>query len=245
MSVDDLVAEYLSADNAVDRERLGAALRANGVELDEIEFLAEVLGSAPSWEQPSPDLEERIMIGVLAQASRPQSAPPAPPAIPAIPAMPVSTGQAGVVDLAARRAAKQRKAPWVLGIAAALVLGTFIGRVGLSRSADFDGRASLLATGLAPGATATVRFRAEDAGVRLEIDAANLPQPGPGQFYEGWVTDGTVLVSVGSFSASGRATLWSGVSTEMFHTMSVTLEDSDGNAKSSGRVVLKGPLAPR
>jgi hypothetical protein len=51
-------------------------------------------------------------------------------------------------------------------------------------------------------------------------------------------------VPIGSFSSSdGHVTLWSGVSPVDYPTLTVTIEESDGNQASSGHRVLSGDVS--
>jgi hypothetical protein len=79
------------------------------------------------------------------------------------------------------------------------------------------------------------------------LDTHGLPRLPAGEFYQAWLKDGQdTLVPIGTFSASGdTVVLWSGVSPREFPTLSVTIEASDGDQRSSGRKVLVGPVVGR
>src|SRR5436305_1095044 len=70
------------------------------------------------------------------------------------------------------------------------------------------------------------------------------PPRAPGVPYQAWLknADGP-SVRTGTFSSSNdRVELWSGVSPAQFPTMTITVEATDNDQTSSGRVVLAGPV---
>ncbi|MCU1345563.1 MAG: hypothetical protein JWL70_1829, partial [Acidimicrobiia bacterium] len=134
----------------------------------------------------------------------------------------------------------------VLSAAAAIIV-LVVGAVILTRgTTKVDYRSELAASALAPGAKATVKITREDGGFRIYLDAEGLPPLPPGQFYEAWLKNSAAtLVPVGTFSSSeSDITLWSGVSPSDFPTLTVTIEATDNQQASSGRVVLAGPVRP-
>ena len=276
MNDDELFAEYLSAETEQERAAAAQGLHERGLDLADLDVIADALASEEQWSEPGDDLEDRIMAGVFgdlaANGSSPVASPTivrpvaSPTAFPASPqpahssstvptsTVPTSTVPSSTVprapadELSQRRAkraargevvAKMRRTPWIMGVAAALVAGVVFGRAQLTKVV-FDSHGSLAATTLAPGASATFKTKAEAAGVRVALDARNLPDPGPNSFYEAWVSDGTIRIPIGTFSKGGRVVLWSGVPLARFPAISVTLEPVDGDPASSGQVVLRG-----
>jgi hypothetical protein len=61
--------------------------------------------------------------------------------------------------------------------------------------------------------------------------------------YEAWIGDGDIRVSAGTFhlrEGDDAIELWAGTDDPRFHIISVTIEPIDGDAGSSGRVVMRG-----
>ena len=286
MNDDELFAEYLSAETEQERAAAAQGLHERGLDLADLDVIADALASEGQWSEPGDDLEDRIMAGVFGDLAangsspvasstivRPVASPTAFPASPqpahstssvpsssvpsssvpssSVPSSSVpssSVPRAPADELSQRRAkraargevaVKMRRTPWIMGVAAALVAGVVFGRAQLTKVV-FDSHGSLAATTLAPGASATFKTKAEAAGVRVALDARNLPDPGPNSVYEAWVSDGTIRIPIGTFSKGGRVVLWSGVPLARFPAISVTLEPIDGDPSSSGQVVLRG-----
>ena len=271
MNDDELFAEYLSAETEQERAAAAQGLHERGLDLADLDAIADALASEEQWIEPGADLEDRIMAGVFADLAANGSSPVASPtmvrpvasptAFPVSPqpahssstvlssTVPKSTVPGAPADELSQRRAKRaargeiavkmRRTPWVIGVAAALVASVVFTRAQLTKVV-FDSQGSLAATTLAPGASATFKTKAETAGVRVALDARNLPDPGPNSFYEAWVSDGTIRIPIGTFSKGGRVVLWSGVPLARFPAISVTLEPIDGDPSSSGQVVLRG-----
>jgi hypothetical protein len=154
----------------------------------------------------------------------------------------------GAIASEQRREARHNPLPWWLAAAAALIV-VIAGIVVVTGTDDdaSDGPGgvafALTATELAPGASATARFRATPAGLLIVFEASGLPGAGPDEMYEAWITNGDVRVSCGTFHVRGgddRISLWAGTDDPSFDTITVTLEPLDGDAASSGQVVLRG-----
>jgi hypothetical protein len=145
-------------------------------------------------------------------------------------------------------AARRSPLPWWLAAAAALIVviaGIVVVTGARDEASDEDGGVvfALAATELAPGASATARFSATPAGLRIVLDAADLPGAGPDEMYEAWIGNGDLRVSCGTFHLRGGddpISLWAGTDDPSFDTITVTREPLDGDAASSGQVVLRG-----
>jgi hypothetical protein len=191
--------------------------------MNDLEVLDELLASPSTWIEPPPALEDAVVRAVAAAAP--------------------------IRQIAARaRRQRRRVVTWTLSAAAVVVVAVVVGAPLLAPTgspADYGGR--LAATGLAPGAHASVTVTRTDAGFRVVLDARGLPPLDDGEFYEAWMKDATgTLVPIGTFSSSDqRVTLWSGVSPRDFPTLTVTIEPSDNNQASSGQRVLMGDVHPR
>ncbi len=246
MTDDDLLAEYIGAATEEERDAAARELADRGIDAADFDVLVGALRDEAQWVEPGADLEDRIMADVFAEADALRTASPVVDRAGPSPVVDLA-GPSPVVDLAERRARREartfrRFAPKVVGVAAAVAIGMLLGRVRQSER-RFDTQVALAATPLAPEASATVKARTEAAGVRIELSAHDLPDPPPGSIYEAWVSDGTTRVPIGTFSKGGDVVLWSGVALARYSTMTVTLEPLDGDASSSGKVVLRGTLA--
>lgn len=140
-----------------------------------------------------------------------------------------------------------RRWRWItVGIAAAIA-GVFV-LTALIGSGDqpVETLVAMSGTELGPTATGEVTLRAEESGWWIRLDVSGLPPADVGTFYEGWLwNDEGVGISIGTFhlrGASEPVILWSGVDPADYPSMSVTLEDTDGVAAASGRVMMTGRI---
>ena len=70
-----------------------------------------------------------------------------------------------------------------------------------------------------------------------------MPRLDGGRFYQAWLEGaGRHACPIGTFSEGNGdwVTLWSGVSPQDYPTLTVTIEEPDGNQASSGQRVLTG-----
>jgi hypothetical protein len=146
-----------------------------------------------------------------------------------------------------RRRRPRRRATRTLTAAVAaaiLAVGVAAALTAYRDTARTDFAAQLTGTDLAPSARASAAITKRRGGFTVMLDAHGLSPLPPGEFYQAWLENpvGT-LVPIGTFSSSDRRiTLWSGVSPKDFRTMTVTIEQSDGNQSSSDRRVLTGAV---
>lgn len=186
--------------------------------------VAALLADADVWEQPPDGLGDRIVAAVRSETV--------------------------VVPLTPRSARGGWVRPAVLGAAAVVVL-LFVGIVALSAvdgpggSDRFAGE--LVPTGLIDGVDGSITMTSFDSGLRIELDAPNLPRRDGGQFYEAWVrTADGMTVPCGTFHGGEDVVLWAGVDRRDVTAFSVTMEqveDADSaEHRSSGRVVLKSDI---
>jgi Anti-sigma-K factor rskA, C-terminal len=210
-----------------DREMAIAGGRAGALEPEEaadVPVLARLLADPSTWASPSPDLEDAVVAAVA------------------------EAGPAVAPVAARRRPTPSRRALVALAAAAAVLIivaaGVVVSSRGGGTGADFT--TDLAATELVPGASGAAHITRTDAGFRVDLDVSGLEPLPAGQFYEAWLkdADGT-LVPIGTFSSSDdQVTLWSGVSPADFPLLTVTIESTDNDQASSGRVVLAGELNP-
>ena len=215
MKSDDERISYLAGDPAgdVDDDERAA--------LDELRAL---LADPALWAEPSPDLEDRVVSVIAAEA--------------------VAAGAPGkVVNLAD---ARQRRRGRLFGAAAAAVAAAAIVIVSLTvwRQDGDDGVIiALQATQLAPSASGSARVFAEDSGLRIELDATGLPRRDGGLYYQAWLRDAAGnLVPIGTFHDGEHVTLWAGVALADYPTLTITEEQTDNDQASSGRRVLVGTV---
>lgn len=189
----------------------------------ELSALDQLLARGDVWDEPPAGLEDAVVASIAAE--------PHPP-----------------VALDDRRAGRDARTtmPWWLGAAAVVALVVagvaLIGRDSTQPSRG-DVEIAMRGTDAAPAASATVRLASTPAGLKILLDAEGLPGAPEGYYYEAWVSDGTTLVSAGTFHlrrGDNEIELWAGVVDPRFDTISVTLEPIDGAADSSGDVRLRG-----
>ena len=185
--------------------------------------LAAVLGSDAVWDEPPADLEDRIVAEITAAAA----------------------GSAAPVR------GSNARPRWLIAVAAAVVAIAGIG-VGVAMSGDDDREPvgdvfALEATDLAADATGEVELTELRNGLRIILTVDDLPAAAEGQFYEAWMSSAAGPVSAGTFhmrAGAGEIELWAGVvPSERYQRLAITLEDEDGDATSSGRVVLVADLS--
>lgn len=188
--------------------------------------LAAVLGSDAVWAEPPADLEDLVVGEITARAGDTTAARPSP----------ASTGDT-------------RPTRRLVAVAAAVVIVAGVG-ISLILSDDDDGPTgdvfALEATDLAADAHGEVELTELRNGLRIMLSVADLPPAADGQFYEAWMSSAAGPVSAGTFhmrSGAGEIELWAGVvPSERYQRLAITLEDEDGDATSSGRVVLIAEL---
>ena len=118
-----------------------------------------------------------------------------------------------------------------------IALGAFLA----SRDEPVD--FTLAGTELAPQAMADVRVIDTPAGIILRLEVAGLEPAPAGSYYQGWVLSEDAAVSVGTFhmrGGDGSVAFWSGVETERYPTLIVTLQDETAGPARSDVVVLTG-----
>ena len=191
-------------------------------ELAQVESWTRLLAEDATWVEPAPDLEDLVVASI--------SAAPRP-----------TTGFAST---------SRRTTSWVrpllagLAAAAAIVVAVFV----LSHRGDKEATfatGELTGTELATSATGRTAIYKDTSGFRIELRARHLPLLDDGRFYQAWLKGPQGTVPIGTFS-EGRGdwvTLWSGVSPIDYPTLTVTIEEPDGDQASSGHRVLSGDVS--
>jgi Anti-sigma-K factor rskA len=163
---------------------------------------------------------------------------------------------AAVTQAAAEARRNRRWRGWstrMLALAAAVVVAAGVS-IGLLVGGGTPGEGYALTlhspTGLSASASGTMQQAA--SGWSVQLTAAHLPEPGPGQLYQcWWVGPGNSpshprLVSAGTFTVgpSGTATVQmsTAAAPDDFPTVEITL-DSTARPGQPGRVVLSGTVA--
>ncbi len=213
-------------------------------ELDELRAL---LGAGEAWEDPDPVLEDSIVAAIAAEAStRPRSAEaPARPA----PAHPSPAEASRPRRSWAERLGFSRRTYAFAGAALAaaaviaVVVGLSVGRRGTSSAPRFAMVVS--GTPLAPSAHGSATLTKTTSGWRIELKATGLPHLANGRYYQAWLKNAAgILVPVGTFNDARNVTLWSGAPVTQFRAFSVTVQQANGDPRSSGRRVLTGIAHP-
>jgi anti-sigma-K factor RskA len=83
-----------------------------------------------------------------------------------------------------------------------------------------------------------------EAGWWIRLNVTGLPPAPAGSYYQGWVSDGEHIVSIGTFHMrdGDSVVLWSGVAITDYKDLSVTLQSVEGGADPSSSVVVEGRL---
>ena len=211
-------------------------------ELAELRALAVEVGAEPtSWIEPPAGLWDRIAAeaGVDPSAAAPPTEPEAAP--PGEPEPADDSGPEDVVPLAPRRRSGARVVPWVLGIAAAVLVAVGVGVVA-SRGSEPDVVATTELDRLGDSGEGRAELVDDDGTYRLRVDTADL-DAGDG-FLEVWVIDEGVsrLVSLGPLRPDGTYDLPGSIDPRDFPVVDVSVEPVDGDPTHSGDSVLRGTL---
>ncbi|HSB85359.1 MAG TPA: anti-sigma factor [Ilumatobacteraceae bacterium] len=184
--------------------------------------IVALLGDPSLWEEPSADLENRVVADIAAE-------------------------RRVVVPLRSprRRWPGQLVAAAVGAAAAALIVVAV--RDNDSRRADAE--VALGGTDLAPGVAGKAEITSLSSGIRIDLAVPGLPRRDGEEFYQGWLKNcaGDALVPIGTFHDLSEATGWAGVSSADFPLLTITREvvapPKDAAQGSSGEVVVSGSIA--
>jgi Anti-sigma-K factor rskA len=171
------------------------------------------------------------------------------PALPPSGRQPSRPAHASHAAPSGRRWASVRLPVSVLAAAAALVvLAGAVGMFAITRGEDHPAGTefAIAGTPLVPDASANATVEDQSAGVSIKLDVRGLPPAKPGTYYQAWVSGSDGAVTIGTFhmrGGDGWIYLWSGVETDRYPTLNVTLENEGIDPASSGLVVLTGRIA--
>ena len=157
------------------------------------------LASNSLWEEPSPDLVDRIVQSVRGD-NRAEPERRHPP----------------------------RRMTTLLSAVAAAILIALAGTGVATRALAADWEVTLVTNAEAPEARAVIRGWSTERGTRMVLDVVGLDDAPSGHYYEIWMTaeDGR-HVSAGTFKGSGRVTAFAGVRRGDFPRIWITLEAAD------------------
>lgn len=193
-------------------------------------IIQELLAAPSMWAEPDPSLEDRVVAAVTTQAARGR----------------IQTPPRSVPRRATRRPARRPVA--IIGATAAAA--AVIVAVAFTANSVRGTSTPHLTAALAPsvsgsGVSATADLTRTAAGWRVDLHTRGLPRLDNGRFYEAWMkNDAGVLVAIGTFNQGPNVTLWSGVSPDEFSTITITAQQANGDARSSGVRVLAGTIKP-
>ena len=163
--------------------------------------LRTTLSSHSLWEEPPPDLADRIVQLVGGDVER-------------------SRGET--------RSRMRRGRTAVLAGLAMTLLIALAGTLVTARSLSADWEMTLIATEESPDASAVIRGWSTARGTRMVVDVAGIQDAPTGTYYEIWMTapDGR-HISAGTFTGSGRVTAFAGVRRADYPRIWITLELAD------------------
>ncbi len=177
---------------------------------DDLRSAADLLADPLLWEEPPPDLEDRIVEAVERTATEPET-----PGAPSL------------------------RARWLGLVAAAVVVAAIGGAWLTTRNPAPDWTATMTGTGATPTAGTVAGWNTE-SGTRVVLEAPGLDPAEPGYAYELWfASDEGAVVSAGTFRAADTVELTVGVARRDYPTIVVTLEPLDGDPRPSGTAVLR------
>jgi Anti-sigma-K factor rskA len=241
---DDRIA-YLSGEHA---EALSAEDRAD---LDELRAL---LRAPAAWAEPDPGLEDRVVAAIAAEAGATgrttETGATRRTAEAGATGRAVETGapEPATAPVRKRRRLTLWRPAYALGAAAlaVAVAVVIVVSAGSSGPSALHFAMVLNGTSLAPGAHGNASLTKTTAGWRIGLDATGLPRLADGRYYQAWLKNAQgILVPVGTFNEPDHVTLWAGVPATSFPTLTVTLQQANGNPASSGKRVLVGTIRPR
>ena len=206
-------------------------------ELDELRTL---LATPSTWEEPDPALEDRV-VSAIAEEARNQRRGATTPELPAD-----ANTQRNRRPAIALRSLFRRPA-FALGAFATAAAAAVIVVLALSNNSATPLRFAMVVTGtpLAPYAHGSATATKTTSGWEIQLSASGLPHIANGRYYQAWLKNAAgILVPVGTFNDARQVTLWSGVPVTQFRTLTVTLQQANGDQASSGRRVLSGTIQP-
>lgn len=140
-----------------------------------------------------------------------------------------------------------RRRIYALGAVAVAAVAAIVVGVSLRTTSSAQLRLAMVVSGtsLAPGAHGSATLTKTASGWRIQLSATGLPHLSGARYYQAWLKNSAgILVPVGTFNDARQVTLWSGVPATQFRTLTVTVQQANGDPRSSGRRVLTGTARP-
>jgi len=182
--------------------------------MSEDRMLEDLLARPETWAEPPADVETRVLAEITASQ---QETPETP----------------------ARRWTWQIVAG-LATVAASIVLAVFFG---LGAGEEPEAAVFALSPTIeAPDLVGTASVGAVDAGWWVRLELTGLPPAPEGSYYEGWVSNSSNTVSIGTFHMKGGTSvaLWSGVDLTEYNDLWVTLQHEGGGHDPTDLVMLTG-----
>lgn len=217
MNCEDFRVAFLSGDSDVDDDFHLASCATCRKLVDRLTVVRSALEDPSVWEEPPPELADRVA-GLL-----PARQEPAAPAAPAA---------------AADAAGTPPRRRWWMMVAAVIV--AFLVGMGVmtARMNRPDWEVAMPGTELAPDAMATVQGWRVNEGTRLVMTVEGLDPAPPGHHYEFWLSNEEEHISAGTFVAGNRVEMTSAVGRRNYPRLWVTIEAADGDSSPSWVTVL-------
>jgi anti-sigma factor RsiW len=163
--------------------------------------LRSALSSHSLWEEPPPDLADKIVRA--------------------------GDGQIETSRAEARTTFGRGRTAALAGVAVTLLIA-LAGTIVATHTLSADWEMTLVATEESPQATASISGWSTARGTRMVIDISGIEDAPTGSYYEIWMTapDGR-HVSAGTFTGSGRVTAFAGVRRADYPRIWITMEMAD------------------
>jgi hypothetical protein len=201
---------------------------------DPLDRVTAALTTGALWSDPPDGLRSAL----LAAAAREAAARDTPPDATAHPADTTpQPADAVAAPIALRRPVRRRWYVTAAGVAAAAVLATV-----LAWPRPETTTFAMAGTALAPRASAVAGLEQKKAGLAITLEIKGLAPAPPGTYYAAWLR-GPGIVPVGSFhwrKGGVPINLWSGVGTDRYRELFVTLQREGQPPVPSSQVVLSG-----
>ena len=210
-----------------------------------------VLATSAVWIEPAADLEDRVLDALHRAARRPTNQATsdatarhehAPTGSPLAPPVRPNDGQVLTPTGKAANRWRARVGGALVGLAAASAL--FAGITIARRPPAPNLRLTLAATALAPDADGHATLTETNSGWQIKLDTRGLVRLDKGRYYEAWLEGPKGIVSIGTFHTGANVTVWAGVEADEYTTLTITIEQEDGNPASSLQRVLTAPIKP-
>ena len=194
----------------------------------ELDELLAALDAPATWVEPDPSLEDRIVNAIAQEADgRPAASAQPRPRL--------------------RRPMFSRRRIYAIGAVAVAAVAAIVIAVGLRTTSPAELRLAMVVSGtsLAPGAHGSATLTKTGSGWRIQLSATGLRHLSGARYYQAWLKNAAgILVPVGTFNDARQVTLWSGVPATKFRTLTVTVQQANGDPRSSGQRVLTGSARP-